>query len=70
MSLPLADLIDALSILGELSAAVPHTLERQLPPRVQDAWPFLDRFVVVGEDARSTRRAKSRLSIAPSRACR
>jgi hypothetical protein len=48
MSLLLANLMDALPILGELtSAAAPHTLERELPPLVEKAWPLLNSSVAV-----------------------
>ena len=48
MSLLLSSLLNALPIMGELtSAAVPHSLEHNLPPLVQETWPFLSSFVAV-----------------------
>jgi hypothetical protein len=47
MSLLLANLMDALPILGELTSAAPHTLERELPPLVEKAWPLLSSSLAV-----------------------
>ncbi|MGZ3287580.1 MAG: hypothetical protein ACXU87_06030 [Xanthobacteraceae bacterium] len=48
MSLLLDNLMDALPLLGELtSAAIPHALERQLPPMILEMWRVLSSLGIV-----------------------